>query len=361
MKKVIVAVVAGAFVCSASMVFASGYKPPGNKAVALSGSVSGAAASADVDNVFDPYNKNFNTNINAPETNSAATAISDVNIGIKDQQKQDQDQSQAQQAVAFGGAGGSGGSSSANNQNTVIVDLSSKNNTYHNRQHIGSYGVSPGPTAQMFDEWEKGAWNVNNIRPRTYKAGLKETKIDWAKEPQCEFYVDKEPVDEVELVGYLYHPEESVVENRIKWHKPNGDEIGFCDLVATDETSSKKLELYVAWLAMQNGADQVEILQWDGRKKPTVDGWSIGFGGNGGVLAGPEEQLAGNIGGGTHKGKSSVVKETEPFLSVLFWRNGDKKTAIIETAPKDKVVATGTPSAKPLKRLPVLISDQALN
>ncbi len=263
------------------------------------------------------------TNI-TPVSNNASISSSETNVGVQ--------ANPTAVGVGNGGTGiGIGGGASANASNgdqVMVLDLSNHSKNY-NRQHTSPYGVAPMPAAQMFDSWEGGAWNRTNIRRFVYDkntSGDISVEFDVERESGKFFYKDISPVDHVFTVGYLYDPAEQNPENRVKYYQPVGKYVGFWNVVLSEEDSLDEALFYMIDLAMKNGADQVEVLQWSGRKKPTVNGWSVGFGGSGSALMGPDEELAGSIGGGTHIGKSSIVKEEQPFLSVKFWKSDDGVT-----------------------------------
>lgn len=275
-----------------------------------------------------------------PEANSSASAESTVGINNN---PTNVNQAAGGVGIGVGGQGGQGGHANA----AVYQDFSSKNNKVYNRQHIMPSGAAPASQVQMYDEWERNEWNVNHIVVGAFTAGEVDVEIEILKQSE-RIYKKMPATKEIMLRGYLYDPTVEDPAKRVSYYPPTGRKIGFLNVVLPEDGSTDDALLYTAARGMEVGADQVVVRQWGGRKTPTASSVGIGLGGSGAALFGPDEQIAGAVGGGTHWGTSSVVKESQPFLSVEFWKNG-------ESAKPSPVAGGPSPASKTDdgKKLPV--------
>jgi hypothetical protein len=349
-----------AILAIATSALATGYNPPGGgDSTAVSGSSSNANASANTYVSVTPQspvssssssNNNIGIGVNNSPTNNQNSSLSlqhnpttnqsinnnpaqntEVGVGINNQPVN----------VAGGGhASASAGVSNAGNS-MIVLDQSQENIDYYNRQHIGVPGVGAAPAAQMFDEWEKSAWNVSPIGKEKFQAGT--------EKDQAEFLQYRERIFKtypastyVELVGNLFDQ----ANKKAFYVTPRGQKVGTLSVVLPQENTVEDALLYAVSLAMKNGADQVEVIQYGGRKKPTLDTMSIGFGGGASGLIGDKEKMAVSGGGGTNFGSSSIVKEEQPWLSVAFYKNGGSSKSVSIAPVEIKKKADKIPTAK---------------
>lgn len=227
-----------------------------------------------------------------------------------------------------GGSSKSSSSVSDSGNSVLILDQSQNGIEYQNRQHIGTPGVGSAPAAQMFDAWEQGSWNVSPITAGAFEQGFSKEKIEFVK-LQERFFVKGDPSSKIVLRGTLY----SQADKKSYYLAPSGKKVGTMSMVMPEDKTVDDALLYAASVGMANGADQIEVIQYGGRKMPTVEGYSVGFGSGASGLMGDGEKIAVGGGGGTNFSKSSIVKEEQPWLSVAFWKNGDAPKQAIKVAP----------------------------
>lgn len=146
---------------------------------------------------------------------------------------------------------------------------------------------------------------------------------------QERFFVKGDPSSKIVLRGTLY----SQADKKSYYLAPSGKKVGTMSMVMPEDKTVDDALLYAASVGMANGADQIEVIQYGGRKMPTVEGYSVGFGSGASGLMGDGEKIAVGGGGGTNFSKSSIVKEEQPWLSVAFWKNGDSPKQAIKVAP----------------------------
>lgn len=230
-------------------------------------------------------------------------------------------------SASFSQGGASSASVDRSGNSTLILDQSQRNE-YQNRQHIGTPGVGSAPAAQMFDAWETGSWNVSPITAGAFEQGFSKEKIEFVK-LQERFFVKGDPASKIVLRGTLY----SQADKKSYYLPPSGKKVGTMSMVMPEDKTVDDALLYAASVGMANGADQIEVIQYGGRKMPTVEGYSVGFGSGASGLMGDGEKIAVGGGGGTNFSKSSIVKEEQPWLSVAFWKNGDAPKQTIKVAP----------------------------
>ncbi len=227
-------------------------------------------------------------------------------------------------ALAGGGGGGTGIAVAKNGNQTMVLDMHGQK-TY-NRQFAPAYAVGPGPGAQMFDQWGP-AWNVTPITPEELEAGEIEEKIELV-EGKNKFHIYRkglEPATSVVLRGILFDK----IARKVVYMPPSGIKVGRHEFVATSDFTINDALNYTEFLAMKNGANQVEIIDYNARKNPTLNDKSFGFGGSGSGIIGDAEKGAISGGGGTHISKSDIVNETQPWLSVVYWRDDNVPGTII--------------------------------
>lgn len=275
----------------------------------------------------------------APQINNTSSSNTQVGVGITNSPSNsvginNSPTNNNQSGVSNSGNSGSfsqGGAAQASvdksGNSTLILDQSQKNE-YQNRQHIGTPGVAAAPAAQMFDAWEQGSWNVSPITAGAFEQGLSKEKIEFVK-LQERFFVKGDPATKIVLRGTLF----SQADKKSYYIPPSGKKVGTMSMVMPDDRTVDDALLYAAAVGMANGADQVEVIQYGGRKMPTVEGYSVGFGSGASGLMGNTEAIAVAAGGGTNFSKSSVVKEEQPWLSVAFWKNGYDSKQSIKVAP----------------------------
>lgn len=276
----------------------------------------------------------------APQINNTSNSNTTVGVGINNSPSNsvginNSPTNNNQSGVSNSGNSGSfsqGGAAQASvdksGNSTLILDQSQKNE-YQNRQHIGTPGVAAAPAAQMFDAWEQGSWNVSPITAGALEGQtLSKEKIEFVKFSE-RFFVKGDPASKIVLRGTLF----SQADKKTYYVPPSGKKVGTMSMVMPEDRTVDDALLYAAAIGMANGADQIEVIQYGGRKMPTVEGWSVGVGSGASGLMGNTEAIAVAAGGGTNFSKSSVVKEEQPWLSVVFWKNGYDSKQTIKVAP----------------------------
>lgn len=268
----------------------------------------------------------------APQINNTSTSNTQVGVGITNSPTNNNQSNVSRSGnsnnVNLLGGASSQASVSETGNSVLILDQSQTGNEYQNRQHIGTPGVAAAPAAQMFDAWEQGSWNVSPITAGAFEQGLSKEKIEFVK-LQERFFAKSDPATKIVLRGTLF----SQSDKKSYYVPPSGKKVGTMSMVMPDDRTVDDALLYAAAVGMANGADQVEIIQYGGRKMPTVEGYSVGFGSGASGLMGNTEAIAVAAGGGTNFSKSSVVKEEQPWLSVAFWKNGYDSKQSIKVAP----------------------------
>lgn len=285
-------------------------------------------------------NTQVNNNITPQSFNTSnATANNLTSVGVETN-------AEGGDAVALG-VGGSSSAHASNGDQVMVLDMSNHDNTYTYRQHIQPPNLPPLAAAQMFEPYENGAWNLMDVRRMTYgpeKIGEGEVEVLFE---DTFFYAKYPPVTAVTNCGVLTNM--GTLQNN--YYPCAGEQIGYSTLQLTEKMTTKQAELYFAHVAREKGADQVEFFQVNGRKKPTLRSSSRGFGPGGSGLMGADEQIALTAGAGFNTGESSIVKNTEPFVSVYFWRS-DEQNVKVEPVPMKK----GNGEVPVLKEVPKKIS-----
>jgi hypothetical protein len=262
----------------------------------------------------------------APQVNNTSSSNTEVGVGITNSPSNSVGINNSPTNNNQGGSAKSAINDSGNS--VLILDQSQTGNETYNRQHIGAPGVASAPAAQMFDPWEQSSWNISPITAGSLDKGVQKEKIDFLK-LQERIYAKFDPTTKINLRGNLFDP--SV--KKPFYVAPSGIKIGTLSMVMPEDKTVEDALLYAASVGMANGADQIEIIQYGGRKKPTVKGTSIGFGSGASGLMGNTEAIAVAAGGGTNFSTSSIVKEEEPWLTVTLWKNGSAPKQTIRVAP----------------------------
>ncbi len=101
------------------------------------------------------------------------------------------------------------------------------------------------------------------------------------------------------------------------------DFVGEGFVVAEANQTTRDAVMVAAREAIRHGADVMEILNSSADTTPVSKSWSIGFGGSGGAIIGPNGTMALSGTSGTNKGESAMQLVTFPFVQVQFWHDGN--------------------------------------
>ncbi len=268
-----------------------------------------------------------------PQSFNSSGSTSETNVGINNQPVN---------LAAGGTAFASGGFSNASNGDQLMqlgIDLSSGDS--YNRQHRVGPGVAAAPAPQNFEGSETNAgWNIFPITPMSYKNGNKDVKIEFVRK-SLKVYQVFPKTGGAYLRGNLF----DTFTRKYTFIPPTGKYCAIFSAVATIDYTVEDLVDYAVAIATSDevGADQVDVIDYGGRRAPTIEGWSLGTQGGASGLLGPAEEMAISGGGGTNIYKSEFVTETQPWVIFKMWRSNEPAKTITTGYKFNKHKKVSTP------------------
>lgn len=202
------------------------------------------------------------------------------------------------------GIGGAGGSVLAvGGDQYMVLDQRNFSKVYNRQFYQARIDQSPN-TMQYYGQFEKNPWNVTPIMGATWRVNPKlEMKIPYYR-LTSHIYRKLDPVSRVTVTGY---------------GTATGILVGKVSVVVTEEQDTDDTLAIVRSIAAKNGANIIEIVASDATVVPTSEGWHVGTGVGASGIIGNDEKASVSGAGGTGYGKSSITRETRPFVSARLW------------------------------------------
>jgi hypothetical protein len=236
-------------------------------------------------------------------------------------------------ASAGASASASSGSSATLNQtqeispqtaseSTVNIDDHSVNK-YYNRQFPSTIQPTAPSQVQYFGPWstQQYPWNYFPIQTGEY------TQCQVKKLLKEVYGFLSSKVDEkVIKILYPLAPRDKVMV--VNTEPSSNDGVWLIGFGAVRmESSGITYEALAVLLesAMENGANLVVVKTVAWQDKAESKGWHIGFGTGASGLIGSDEKVGIQGAGGTGIGKSSVTRESMPWIQAIFYRDGNLK------------------------------------
>ncbi len=251
-------------------------------------------------------------NQSQPASESSATAIG-TQTTIIQQTPDISSSSSADQITTVGvqsnptatgiGVGGSSSALAVGGDQYMVLDQRNFSKVY-NRQFYQT-GIDQSPnTMQYYGQFEENPWNVTPVMGATWRVNPKlENKVPYFRISK-NVWQTRDPVSRVKVVGYS---------------GAQGDLLAQISVIVTEEQTTADAMEIIKSEAAKIGGNIIEIIAFDAMTKPTSEGWHVGTGIGASGIIGNDEKASVSGAGGTGYGKSSITRETRPYVTARLW------------------------------------------